>query len=69
VSDILGRQQIVLLLIPLLLTQLGLLVYGVWDWSHRRHFHYGNRWVWFLIIVLFSIVGPLTYLLLGREES
>jgi uncharacterized membrane protein YidH (DUF202 family) len=69
VSDILSQQQIVLLLIPLLLIQLGLLVYGVWDWSHRRHFRYANRWVWFAIIVLISIVGPLIYLLLGREES
>jgi hypothetical protein len=68
-SDILSQQQIVLLLLPLLLIQLGLLVYGVWDWSHRRAFRYGNRWIWLGVIVLVGIVGPLTYLLLGREET
>ena len=68
-SDMFGRQQIVLLLLPLLLIQLGLLAYGVWDWSHRRQFSYVDRWVWLVIIVLISILGPLAYLLLGREEN
>lgn len=28
-----------------------------------------NRWVWLSIIVVFSLVGPLAYLLLGNRRS
>lgn len=67
--DVGSLQQIALLLLPLLLIQLGLIALGVWDWTRRQRFRYLSRWVWLAIIVLFSILGPLTYLLLGREES
>lgn len=62
-------QQILLLLLPLVLIQLGLLALGVWDWAHRQRFRYLNRWGWLAIIVFIGIFGPLIYLLLGREES
>jgi hypothetical protein len=41
----------------------------LWDWVHRQRFRYLNRWVWLAIIVLINILGPLAYLLLGREEE
>ena len=62
-------QLMILLLLPLALTQLGLLVFGLRDWVHRQRFRYLSRWVWLVIIVLVNTVGPLGYLLLGREDN
>ncbi len=67
--DFSDLQQILPLLLPLVLIQLGLLALGVWDWTHRQRFRYLNRWGWLAIIVLIGTFGPLVYLLLGREES
>jgi len=69
VKDFSDLQQILPLLLPLVLIQLGLLALGVWDWAHHQSFRYLNRWGWLAIIVLIGTFGPLIYLLLGREES
>ncbi len=68
-TDFNGLRSIAVLLLPLLLIQLGLLALGVWDWARRESFRYLSRWVWLAIIVLISILGPLAYLLLGRDET
>jgi hypothetical protein len=68
-SDFSGWQQLLPILLPLLLIELALLALGLWDWVHRQRFRYLNRWVWLAIIVLINILGPLAYLLLGREEE
>jgi hypothetical protein len=39
------------------------------DWARRSHTRYLNRWVWLVIIVIFSTLGPIAYFLLGREEE
>ncbi len=57
------------LLLPFILVQLGLMAFALWDWAHRQRFRYLTRWVWLVIIVLVNIVGPLGYLLLGREDN
>ncbi len=68
-SDFSGWQQLLPILLPLLLIELALLALALWDWVHRQRFRYLNRWVWLAIIVLINILGPLAYLLLGREEE
>jgi hypothetical protein len=45
------------------------MAFALWDWAHRQRFRYLTRWVWLVIIVLVNIVGPLGYLLLGREDN
>ena len=62
-------QQMLPLLVPLIIIEVGLLGLALWDWVHRQRFRYLNRWAWLAIIVLISALGPLAYLLLGREES
>ncbi len=68
-SDFSGWQQLLPILLPLLLIELALLALALWDWVHRQRFRYLSRWVWLAIIVLINILGPLAYLLLGREEE
>ena len=55
-------------LIPVVLIQLGLLVFALTDLIRRERTK-GPKWMWGLIIVLVSIIGPVIYLLAGREES
>jgi len=58
-----------LLFLPLAILQVGLMVFALADWVRRPQTRYLNRWVWLAIIVIFSILGPVAYFLLGREEE
>ena len=61
-------KELLPLLIPLVLLQLGLMVYALVDLVHREHVRGENKIVWGLIIVLVNIFGPLAYFLFGRED-
>jgi len=56
------------LLAPLLLIQLALIAAGLIDLARRERTR-GPKWAWALVIVLFSMIGPIVYLLFGREEE
>jgi len=55
------------LLIPIALIQLALLVVALVDWARRERTK-GPKWVWLLVILFVNIIGPIIYLLAGREE-
>ena len=61
--------EVWLLIAPLVILQLGLMVLAVVDWARCSRTRYLDRWVWLLIIVLFSLLGPIAYFFLGREEE
>jgi predicted ABC-type exoprotein transport system permease subunit len=54
-------------LIPILIIQLGLMIYALVDLLKREKTK-GPKWMWVLIIVLVNLIGPVLYLLIGREE-
>jgi hypothetical protein len=56
------------LLAPLLLIQLALIAAGLIDLARRERTR-GPKWAWALVIVLFSMIGPIVYFLFGREEE
>jgi hypothetical protein len=58
-----------LLLIPVFLIEVGLLVWAVVDVARRERVRGGNKVVWILVIVLVNIIGPIIYLIFGREEA
>lgn len=61
---------ILLLILPLLVLQLGLLLYALLDLvKPERRVRGGNKAVWALVIALVSLIGPLVYFLVGRDES
>ena len=39
------------------------------DLVKRERVRGGNKLVWVLVIILINIIGPIIYLLAGREES
>jgi len=54
-------------LIPVILLQLGLMIFALLDLARRERTR-GPKWVWAIVIVLGELLGPIVYLLLGREE-
>ena len=54
-------------LIPVILLQLGLMVFALVDLARREKTR-GPKWLWAIVIVLGEVLGPIVYLLVGREE-
>ena len=57
------------LLLPLVLLQVGLLVWALIDLTRpERRVRGDSKAVWALIIVFISFFGPLLYFIVGRED-
>ena len=54
-------------LIPIVLLQLGLMVFALVDLIRRARTK-GPKWVWALVIIFVNYIGPIIYLVFGREE-
>ncbi|MFQ5987656.1 MAG: PLD nuclease N-terminal domain-containing protein [Dehalococcoidia bacterium] len=61
--------ETILLIIPLAAIQLGLLGFALYDLVKRNRVKGGSKLVWGLVIVFVSIIGPILYLTIGREED
>jgi len=58
-----------LLLIPLVLVQVALIIFGLYDLLRPyRQVRGGNKLIWGVVIVIFGLIGPLIYFLFGRED-
>ena len=56
--------------IPLVVLQLGLLIFAIVDLLRDdRAVRGGNKGVWAVIIVFVSLIGPILYFLVGREDG
>ncbi len=54
-------------LIPIVLLQLGLMAFALVDLIRRERTK-GPKWVWALVIIFVNLIGPIIYLVIGREE-
>jgi hypothetical protein len=59
----------ILLVIPLVLVQLGLMIFALRDLLQREKFKHLPKWAWALIIVFGELIGPIAYLLAGRGDE
>ena len=57
------------LLIPLLVIQLILIGIALRDLVRRKRVKGGNKLLWGLVIVFIQYIGPILYLIIGREED
>jgi hypothetical protein len=58
------------LIVPVVLIQLGLLVWGLYDLTRpERRVKGDSKVVWALIIIFINLIGPILYFLVGREDS
>jgi hypothetical protein len=61
--------QVILLLVPILLLELALLGLAIRDLlKDERHVRGGNKALWALVIVFISLLGPIVYFAIGRED-
>jgi len=61
---------LLLALIPLVLLDLGMVIFCIVDlYKPDRRVRGGNKLVWLLAILLVSTLGWIIYLLVGREEA
>ena len=63
-------EQIIALLIPIIVIQLGLMIAALIDLERdERRVRGGSKLVWAVVIVFVNILGPILYFIAGREES
>lgn len=63
-------EQLLPLLIPIIVIQLGLLVWALYDLTRPgRRVKGDSKVVWALVIIFINLIGPILYFLVGREES
>jgi hypothetical protein len=67
-NDLETLKDVLPFLIPLLVIELGLMVFALVDLARRKVVKGGQKWPWVLVIVLLGIIGPIFYLLVGREQ-
>ena len=56
------------LLIPLVIVQIGLVVIALWDLIKREQTR-GPKWLWVLVIFFVNFIGPIIYLVVGRQDE
>jgi len=62
--------SLLLVLLPLVVIELGLVVFSLVDlFKPERHVVGNNKLVWALVIVLVGTIGPIVYLLAGRKQN
>jgi hypothetical protein len=61
-------RELLPLLWPLIVIQVGLMIFALLDLS-RRTATRGPKWVWAVVIVVVNIIGPIVYFVVGREEG
>jgi DMSO reductase anchor subunit len=54
-------------LIPILILQLGLMIFALLDLVRRERTR-GPKWLWALIIIIGELIGPIIYFVIGRED-
>ena len=61
--------QILLLVLPIAILELALLGLAIRDLlKDERHVRGGNKALWALVIVFISLLGPIVYFAIGRED-
>jgi hypothetical protein len=55
-------------LIPLLILELGLLIFALVDLLNRQKVR-GDKMLWVVLIVFIGIIGPIVYFVFGRQKD
>jgi len=56
-------------LIPLIIIELGLMIFALVDLIRREKVRGDSKVVWALIIIFINLIGPIVYLIGGRGEE
>ena len=55
-------------LIPLAIAQYALMGYAIYHILTHNKYKVGNRAMWLVISILVNFIGPILYLVIGRED-
>ncbi|MEG2708750.1 MAG: PLD nuclease N-terminal domain-containing protein [Vagococcus sp.] len=61
-------KEILPILLPIILIQLGLMVYALLKVVKQQQFKCLNKPMWVLIVMFLQLFGPITYLILERGD-
>lgn len=67
-SELQELTQYIPLLIPLVIIELTLMFVALWDLIKRQETR-GPKWLWVLIILFLNFIGPIIYLVVGRQDE
>lgn len=56
------------LLAPIIAISVVLSIVALIDLVRRDRVRFGNKWIWLVVILFVNLIGPIVYLLVGREE-
>ena len=59
----------IVLIVPLVLIELGLMAFALYDLVKRARVRGGNKILWGVVVVFVGIIGPILYLVFGRGED
>ena len=66
----LKTEQVIALLLPLIVIQLGLIIAALYDLEkEERRVRGGSKLVWVLVIVFINVIGPIVYFTAGRQDT
>ena len=57
------------LLIPILVLDAVLAVVAALHVLRHLHYRFGNKAFWLVVVVVFLLIGPITYFVVGRVEE
>jgi len=62
-------KQYLPVIIPLAIIEVGLMVAALIHILTHKNYRYGNRVIWVIVAVVFNLIGPILYFVLGRGED
>ncbi len=68
-ADVQLFKDLLPLLIPIFIIQIAIMVVALVDLAKRQRVRGDNKVVWVLIIILLELIGPILYLVWGRNTD
>lgn len=59
--------QIIMMLLPLIVIEFCLVIFALYRLA-KDNVKYLPKWAWALIIIFFNLIGPIIFLVVGREK-
>lgn len=57
------------ILIPIVVLEIGLMIYALAHILKHNKFKFGNKVMWIVVVVLMQIIGPIFYLMIGKDNE
>ena len=69
IPSVINWGLILLVTLPLIILQIGLMIFALIHCLKHDKYKIGNRLIWIIVIVFVNIIGPILYFTIGRGEE